>query len=66
VLERFDEYKHSEIVGLLIAQAEDTLFHDPIEDLPEQADVIIAAEAEIEDALEGKARGLGFWNTRQL
>jgi hypothetical protein len=63
VLERFDQCKHSELVALLIAQADCTLFHDPIEDLPELADVFIAAEAEIESALEGKARGLGFCNT---
>jgi hypothetical protein len=62
VLERFDEYKHSEIVGLLIAQVEDTLFHDPIEDLPELADVMVATEAELEAAFEGTARGPGFCN----
>lgn len=63
VLERFDECKYSEIVGLLIGQSEDRLFHDPLEDLPELADVFTAAETEIEAALEGRARGLGFCNT---
>ena len=63
VLERFDENKHTEIVGLLIGQADNTLYHDPIEDLPELADAFAAAETEIEAALKGKARGLGFCNT---
>ena len=45
---------------MLIGQSENTLFHDPIEDLPEMADVFAAVEPEIEAALEGKARGLGY------
>jgi len=69
ILHRFDPDRYLEIVELLLAQSGSTLYHDPLEDLPEMAEIFDNAMRDTDAELAGVERRMGFchqlWRTKQ-
>jgi hypothetical protein len=69
VFSRFELDRHDEILNLLMAQKDNRLFHDPIEDLKEFRELIELAESTTDAELQHRKRAMGFchlyWSTKK-
>lgn len=69
VISRFETARYVEIAGLLEQQADETLYRDPIEFMPEFRENLALAENDANIELDDRRRGMGFchlfWRTKK-